>query len=253
MTSNRIRQLLRDNGTIHGCFLRYPDAGITELLALQGWDFIVLDAEHGPVQPHDCEQMVRSAELHGVAALARLPSCRNDHIQRYLDTGLMGLHAPCVGSRAEAEAIVSAAKYFPLGQRGLAAVRGAQYGQKQSLKDYAQYANANTVIVAQIETAEGLERLDDIAQVEGIDVIFIGPTDLSQSLGYPGELDHPAVQSAISRIIACANQHKKPWGIMVGDAESARSWRSRGARYIAVTFESMVRSACQSFLSTIKS
>ncbi len=244
---------METTGTIHGCFLRYPDAGVAELLALQGWDFIVLDGEHGTIQPRDCEHMVRSAELHGVAALARLPSGRSEHLQSYLDTGLKGVHVPCVSSGVEAETIVSAGKYFPLGQRGLAAVRAAEYGQKRSLREFAEDANANTAIVAQIETIAGLEGLDDIARVKGIDVLFIGPTDLSQSLGYPGELNHPAVQSAISRIIACANQHKKIWGIMAGDAESAMAWRSRGARYIAVTYESMVRSACQSFLSKVRS
>lgn len=249
MLENQTKKKLRAGQTVFGCFSRCLDAGFTEMLALQGWDFLVFDGEHGTLQPKDCEQLTRAAELRGVTPLVRVPSNDRPTIGRFLDTGAHGVHVPLVNSPAEARAAVESVKYLPQGIRGLAAVRAADFAQKVPVGEYVPFANEQTLVVLQAESGEAAERLPEILKVDGIDVVFIGPTDLSNSLGRPGEVEHPDVQNAITRIAECVIPSSAALGIMVSNSGAARQWQQRGARYITVTLEMMVRSACQSHLS----
>lgn len=181
---------------------RYPDAGLVELLGYQGWDFIVFDGEHGTLEPRDCENMVRAAELRDVTPIVRVSTNLPPVILRLMDSGAHRLHVPWVNSASEADAAVRAVKYYPRGTRGLAGVRAADYGRTTALGDYVRQANAEMLVVIHIETTEAVERFPEIAAVDGVDVIFIGPTDLSPSDGVPGEPEHPQVRAAIERIVA---------------------------------------------------
>jgi 4-hydroxy-2-oxoheptanedioate aldolase len=221
-------------------------------MALQGWDFLVLDAEHGVLEVSDIEQMVRAAELHRVPCLVRTAPAILESLGRVLDTGAAGIHVPSVSTAQQAAAIVRHAKYHPAGQRGLAAVRAAQYGQREPLSSYIRTANAETLIVVHIESIDAIEELGAICATDEIDVIFIGPTDLSHSLGVPGELNHPTVQAAMSRIVDVTLAAKKVLGVAVSDIDSALAWHRRGARYLAVTIEAMLRWSCQNFLSNMR-
>lgn len=248
MLTNTTKAKLKAGETVFGCFVRYADAGLIEMMSYQPWDFLVFDAEHGTIDPHACEHLVRAAELHGVTPLARVTTNRPDVILRFLDTGAQGAHVPWVNSAAEAKQAVSAIKYQPQGQRGLAGVRAADYGQGQPLAEYIQRANAETLVVLQVETAEAVERLPEILTVPGVDVIFIGPTDLSNSLGRPGDLQHAAVQKALQRIVGAVVPSHCALGIMVNSSAAAREWQERGARYITTTFESLLAPAMRSYL-----
>ena len=146
------KERLRAGELLYGCFLRYPDPGLTELLALQGFDFLVLDGEHGTMEPRDCENMVRGADVRGVPALVRVPVNEPPVILRFMDTGALGVHVPLVSSADDAERAVRAVKYGPRGTRGLTGVRAAAYGQRESLAEYVERANAETLVVVQIET-----------------------------------------------------------------------------------------------------
>ena len=143
-------------------------------------------------------------------------------------------------------------KYYPRGIRGLAGVRAADYGQAGSLGDYTQRANAETLVVLHIETAEAVERTAEIAAVDGVDVIFIGPTDLSQSLGVPGQPQHPVVQAAIDKVIQAVAPTSAALGIMVPNVAAARQWRARGARYITIGMESLLIPAAREYLKTAR-
>ena len=212
MQKNITKTKLKAGETVFGCFVRYPDPGLIEFLGYQGWDFLVFDAEHGTVEPRDCENMTRAAELRGVTPIIRVTTNWQPIILRFLDTGAQGLLVPWVQSAAEAEAAVRSVKYQPQGIRGLAGVRAADYGQTLSLGEYVEQANAETLVVLQIETAQAIEQLPEILKVEGIDVIFIGPSDLSQSLGLPGQAQHPTVQAAMQRIADCVASHGRRLG-----------------------------------------
>lgn len=252
MRTNTTKAKLKAGDTVFGCFVRYPDAGLVEVLGYQPWDFIVFDGEHGTLEPRDCENMVRAAELRGVTPIVRVTTNLPPVILRFMDSGAQGLHVPWVNSAAEAENVVRSVKYYPRGIRGLAGVRAADYGQTVPFADYVEQANRETLISIHIETAEAVERLPDIVAIDGIDVIFIGPTDLSQSYGVPGQPQHPSVQAGIQKIIDVVAKTNVALGVMVGSAEAARQWRARGARYITIGFESLLAPATRAYLQAVR-
>jgi len=252
MRTNTAKAKLKAGEAIFGCFVRYPDASLVEVMAYQPWDFLVFDGEHGVLEPRDCENLVRAAELRGMTPMVRVPTNLPPQILRLMDTGPLGLHVPWVNSPEEAEAAVRSVKYHPRGQRGLAGVRAADYGQAGSLADYTRQANAETLVVVHIETAEAVACAAEIAAVDGIDVVFIGPTDLSQSLGVPGQPQHPDVLAAIEKIIAAVAPSPAALGIMVPNLAAARQWRARGARYIAIGLENILMPAARDYLKAVR-
>jgi 4-hydroxy-2-oxoheptanedioate aldolase len=252
MQTNQVKARLKAGETVIGVFLRYPDAALAEVLALHGWDFIVFDGEHGTLEPRDCEHLVRAVEGRGGTPLVRVPTNQPPVILRFMDTGPLGLHVPWVNSAAEAEAAVQSVKYHPHGQRGLAGVRASGYGLTGSLGDYTQQANAETLVVIHIETMQAVEEAAAIAAIDGVDVVFVGPTDLSQSLGVPGQTQHPTVLAAIDRVIAAVAPSPAALGIMAPTAAALRQWQTKGFRYLTVTFDSVVNPAIREFLQTAR-
>jgi len=250
--TNKVKARIKAGETVFGCFVRFPDAGLVEFLALQGWDFFVFDGEHGTVMPEDCEHMTRAAELRDVAPFARVTTNEASTILRYMDTGLQGAHVPWVNSPAEAEAAVKAIKYYPRGVRGLAGARAADYGQREPLGEYVKKANAETLVTLQIETETAVNQVAEIAAVEDVDVIFLGPSDLSHSLGVPGELNHPKVIEALEHVTETVKQTDRTLGIYVGTVEMAKDWQKRGARYIATGVESLLKASSQNYFGTLR-
>ncbi len=252
MRTNTTKAKLKAGETVFGCFVRYPNATLIEVMGFQPWDFLVFDGEHGTLEPADCENMVRAAELRGVTPIVRVPNNQPHIILRLMDTGAHGLHVPWVNTAAEAEQVVRSVKYQPRGIRGLAGIRAADYGQTVPFGEYVQQANAETLVTIHVETVDAVEALPEIVKIDGIDVIFIGPTDLSQSLGVPGQATHPKVQDAISKIIDTVLPTDKVLGIMASNADTACQWKARGLRYITISFESLLRPAAVNYLKTVR-
>jgi len=252
LQTNKAKAKLKAGGTIFGCFVRYPNASLIEVMGYQPWDFLVFDGEHGNIESADCENMVRAAELRGVTPIVRVPTNQPHIILRYMDTGVQGLHVPWVNSAAEAEQVVRSVKYHPRGIRGLAGIRAADFGQAGTLGDYVQKANAETLITIHIETIDAVNHLEEMVAVDGLDVIFIGPTDLSHSLGVPGQPQHPTVQAAIQRIIDIGLKSNAAVGIMVTSAAVACEWRDKGLRYITIGFESVLTPAVKEYLRVVR-
>ncbi len=251
MRHNITKEKLKNGESVYGCFVRYPNAALVEVLGYCGWDFIVFDGEHGTVQPGDCEQMVRAAELQNVTPIVRVPVNQPHVILRFLDTGVQGLHVPMVKSAADAEAAVQSAKYQPRGTRGLASVRAADYAQLVPFTQYVAQANAETLVVVHIETGDAVDRLSEIIRIDGVDVVFLGPTDLSNSLGFPGESQNPKVKAVIEQFIETVSGARPALGVMVPNAEAARQWKAMGARYIAVGLEALLNPACRSYIKAL--
>ncbi len=252
MQKNTTKAKLQAGEHVFGCFVRYPDATLIEVQGYLGWDFLVFDGEHGTLEPRECENMVRAAELRGVTPIVRVTTNLAPIILRYLDTGAQGLHVPWVNTADEAERAVRAVKYFPRGNRGLAGVRASDFAQIGNLADYVVKANSETLVVLQVESAEAIEHLPKIVETDGVDVVFIGPNDLSHSLGFPGQMDHPKVKSALEQISAVVLPSKKALGIMVTNANAAREWRQRGARYITITLDSVACPAVRAYLAACR-
>src|ERR1700694_3518721 len=169
-------------------------AGLVELLGHLGFDGVFIDCEHGPGGWEDVEHMVRAAEVAGYSSVVRVD--RNDAatITRALDRGAGGVQIPHVNTAAEASAAVQHAKYAPLGHRGWSGWR-APFGEEPT--DFATRANAQTLVAVMLEEVEALDNLDEILRVDHVDVFFVAPGDLAQSMGYPGQTDPPQVPAAI--------------------------------------------------------
>ena len=252
MKPNPLKQKLRSDEPVFGCFCRYADADVAEFLALQPFDFMVIDGEHGVSEPVHWQAMVRSAELHETPTIIRVPRNERATILRAMDTGAQGVMVPMVNSAEEAESAVRYVKYPPRGIRGLAGARAADYAQRMPFDEYITYANEHSLVCVQIETRQAVDAVAQIAEVEGVDVIFIGPTDLSTAMGAPSRLDDPAVRDALDKIAAAVTASDKHLGIMVANAEAALRWVDRGARFVAVTSEAMMSSGCKAFLNAAR-
>tara|TARA_B100000686_G_scaffold337412_1_gene408504 strand:+ start:262 stop:1023 length:762 start_codon:yes stop_codon:yes gene_type:complete len=252
MQTNTTKQKLDDGETVYGAFFRTPDTSLIELQGYLGWDFLVLDGEHGTLQPRDVEDQCRACELRGITPIARATTNEQSIILRFMDTGVQGALIPFVNTADDAERAVQSIKYQPRGKRGLAGIRAADFGRTQSLGDYVKQANEETLVIAQIETTEGLANLDAIVQTPDVDIIFIGPNDLANSLGHPGNIPHPDVQAAMDKIAAATLNAGKILGLMIYNSEGARQWRDKGARFISVPFESVMTAAVTNFLDEAK-
>lgn len=234
--------------------MRHADPGLAEAMGHMGWDYMLFDGEHSAISPRECENLARVCELTGVTPIARVPYNLPWMIGQVLDTGMQGVQIPMINSGADAQAAALAAKYQPLGTRGLAAARAANYGQLLpfSLAGHTARSNAETLVIAQVETAAAIEQLPEILKVPEIDVIFAGPSDLSLSLGVPGEWQHPRLLAAFDTIIAAVQGTDKALGVLVPTLEAGLQWRDRGARYIMVVMEAILAPAVRNFLMTMR-
>ncbi|MBL67253.1 MAG: hypothetical protein CMO74_02190 [Verrucomicrobiales bacterium] len=252
MQTNTTKQKLNSGETVYGAFFRTPDTSLIELQGYLGWDFLVLDGEHGTLQPRDVEDQCRACELHGVTPIARATTNEQSTILRFMDTGAQGALIPFVNTDDDAERAVQSIKYQPRGKRGLAGIRAANFGRTGPLGDYVKRANEETLVIAQIETTEGLANLDAIVKTPDVDVIFIGPNDLANSLGHPGNIPHPDVQAAMDKIATTTLDAGKILGLMIYNSEGAQKWRDKGARFISVPFEAVMTAAVTNFLEEAK-
>lgn len=249
MLENALRDKLDSGESVFGCFTRYRDPALTEFIAMQGWDFLIFDGEHGTLEPRDIEEHCRAAEVRAVTPIARVTTNQPHIILRYLDTGIHGIHVPWVNSAVEVEQAVASVKYQPSGQRGLASSRASDWGMTESIGEYTRRANRETFVVIHIETAEAVEAVEQYVDVDGVDVLFIGPTDLSHSLGHPGDITHPDVIAAIERVRGVVVPSEKTFGIFARTPETALHWQERGARYFATTPDRFMKTGMQQYLA----
>jgi len=254
LRNNRTKTKLKAGEVVTGCYMRHADPGLAEALGYMGWDYLLFDGEHSPISARECEDLARVCELTGATPIMRVPWNIPWMIGQVLDTGMQGVQIPMVNSGTEAALAARAAKYNPSGSRGLAAARAANYGQVLpfNLAEYVSHSNAESLVIAQIETPAGIEQLPSILAVPEIDVVFIGPTDLSLSLGVPGNLEHPKVQQAFESIVSAVRKSDKALGILVANAEAAVQWQTKGARYIMVVMEALLGPAVRGFLQTVR-
>jgi 4-hydroxy-2-oxoheptanedioate aldolase len=252
MLENRTKAKLAAGEPVFGCFVRTAEPSLVEYVALLGWDFLVFDGEHGTLQPNQVEELCRAVEPRGVTPIVRVTTNDPPTILRYLDTGAHGAHIPWVNSAAEAERAVRSVKYSPRGQRGLAGSRASEWGLGEPLSAYVERANRETLVVIQVETQAAVDAIDDYLAIDGVDVLFLGPTDLSQSLGHPGDLGHPDVLAALERVAAAVIGSDKVLGIYAGTADMTREWLDRGARYFTTSLEPFLRDGMKAHLKHVR-
>jgi 4-hydroxy-2-oxoheptanedioate aldolase len=251
--NNITKAKLAAGGTVVGCFIRYPEPSLAEYIALLGWDFLIFDGEHGPLEPRDIEGLTRAVELRGVTPIARVTTNLPSIILRYLDTGVHGVHVPWVNTPEDVEAAVRSVKYGPRGNRGLAGVRASDWGLTESVGEYTARANRETMVIIHIETATAVDAIEKYVEIDGVDVLFMGPTDLSQSLGVPGQIDHPDVVAAMNRVAEVVVPSDKVLGLYAGTSEIVARWREKGARYFATGVDGFLKQGMREYLDRARS
>lgn len=229
-------------------FIGFPTIHIVEMAAYHRFDAVVLDNEHGMLSDENIEHMVIAAELAGVKPLVRVPSSDAVYILKAMDRGAHGVHVPQVETKEQALEVVAAVKYPPLGRRGAAfSMRAARYGTIP-IAEYLREANRRSFIAIHIESERALENVDAILEVEGIDLVYIGPTDLSVSLGYEGQVDHPQVIRAAEKIRDSAKKRGLSVGMHVKSAEGAKERFRWGADYVGITVTSLINGALSDYV-----
>ncbi|MDO9515578.1 MAG: aldolase/citrate lyase family protein [Syntrophales bacterium] len=250
---NELRRKLAAGEVVVGPFVGVNSPDLVEIMGIAGFDFCVIDTEHGPMDPESIQNLVRAAELSGMTPIVRAPRAEAVDILKVLDIGAQGIHVPQVNSRETAVDVAKAARYHPEGLRGVAVPRALSYGLRPLGEALAE-ANRELMVITHCENVQGLERLDEIASVDGIDLIFVGPYDLSQSLGVPGEIFHPSMVEAVSRALDAITGAGKPAGIFVTSVDEAKRRIDEGFRYIAYSMDSLIfGNACREAVSTLRS
>ncbi len=214
---------------VYGTIVSLPSPEIAEAMALAGFDWLFIDLEHGAMSVLECQRMIQAVGDRA-ESLVRVPELTESAIKKVLDTGAGGIIVPKVNTRAEAEKAVAYSKYPSQGQRGVGATRAHGYGIH--FNDYVARANEDLMVVLQIERIEGVEHIESIAAVPGVDVIFIGPYDLSASMGLMGQLDHPSVLEAIARVEAVCREKGMYMGFFGMTPESVKPYVEKGYRLI---------------------
>lgn len=235
--ANKLKEKLRNGQNVYGTFAFAGEPAFVEIMGRAGLDFVLIDTEHTPNPVERVEHLIRAAEASGITPLVRVNNNHHTPILTALDAGARGIVVPSVNTAEQAQAVVRSARYAPQGERGLAGiVRAAHYGFTP-LADYVERANEETLIMVQVEHVEAVRNLDEILAVDGIDAIFIGPMDLSQSMGLTGQLEHPEFRRTIHDIITRGRAAGKEVAIFCVSAEDAAYWRNAGATILTIGAE----------------
>jgi len=237
LKKNNLKEAIKEGKVVLGPFMKFTDPAAVEIMGFAGFDFVIIDAEHGPISMESAQNMIRAAESVNITPIIRVGSNDESLILRALDVGAQGIEIPQINSRSDAVRAVKSVKYSPQGERGVCRyVRAANYSSMNKFK-YFKSANEETMIIAHIEGVEGINNLNEILSVSGIDVIFIGPYDLSQSLGIPGEVNHPLVTEKMKEVVSKCKENKIAVGTFADDVETAKSWISLGVQYMSFSVD----------------
>jgi 2-dehydro-3-deoxyglucarate aldolase/4-hydroxy-2-oxoheptanedioate aldolase len=203
--------------------------GLAKILEAAGIDFAFIDMEHGAFSHTEVADLVTWFKATPLAVFVRVPVGTYPFIARVLETGAAGVMIPNVDTAAQARAAVEAAKFRPLGRRGVSFASAVNdYVDVDDLPPYMREMNAQTIVICQIESAEGLEQADDIAATDGVNILWLGQYDLTASLGIVGEFEHPRFQEAVKHVIATAHRHGKLAGIQSGSVTQLHQWKQWG-------------------------
>lgn len=229
------REQLRKGGVLFGVFCKTTAPEFVEIIGRAGFDFCILDMEHGPIQLETLQNLIRAAECSGLLPIVRTRDSLAEGLSQPLDLGAGGIQVPQIASEAEAQTVVDAVKFAPFGHRGVCRfVRAASYSA-MNRSDYFAAANEALVILQLEGTA--LDEYEKVADVPGVDILFIGPYDLSQALGVPGEIEHPKVLEEMQKIIAVAKRKGKTIGVFADSPTQAQRWIEAGVQYIAYSVD----------------
>lgn len=243
----RLPEMLRSGRPLRGIFNGIPSPAIVEMCAYAGFDFLLIDNEHGSANFETTEHMLRAARACGIPALVR---CLEHDIARTLDIGAGGLQIPMVNTAAHAAALVQQVKYpLRLGEGGVSGQRGSAFSTRAAGygafggAEHTRRSNEGIALVVMIETAQGVANAAEIAGVDGVDAVFIGPNDLAHNMGYGNQWSDPAVQAAIEQALKAIHGAGKCPGILALTLDDEETYAAWGARYFASVTTGIITSA----------
>jgi 2-dehydro-3-deoxyglucarate aldolase/4-hydroxy-2-oxoheptanedioate aldolase len=238
VAANRMRLKLAEGRTVIGTMVvEFRQSALMTLLANAGLDFVLIDNEHGPFSIETIAELSRAARAAGLTPIVRVPELTYAHVVQPLDAGAQGIMLPRVTSPDQVELCLACMKYLPQGRRGAVLARGHTGFQGGPLTETLAELNRESFLIAQIETAEAVSRLDEILAVPGLDAALIGPTDLSVALGVAGQMEHPTLVSAIERTMAACVTHGVVPAIHTNDVAMTAAWARRGMRLVSISSE----------------
>jgi len=229
-----VKERILSGGISIGTFIfEFCTTGIGRLATNAGAEFAIFDMEHTGWNMETIKMLMASSRSADLVPLVRIPATEYHFVSRALDMGAMGIMIPMCESAEQAKKLVSSAKYPPFGKRGAAFTIAHDDYKPGNIVEKIASANSQTLLIAQIETVGGLENLDAIASVDGIDVLWIGQTDLSTSLGVPGQFDHPLFKDAVKKVVDSCNRHGKVAGFMPLSIAEGKQFMNQGFRMLA--------------------
>ena len=252
MKTNTMKAKLARGEPALGCSIMFPAPQLVEMLAFAGFDWVLLDCEHGSLSPADVEVMAMAADAAGITPIGRPATNRPEDIMRVMDRGVAGVQIPHVDTAEIARRSVAAVKFGPTSVRGLAAgTRPDRWGFSGGAAAFTAQANAESLVVVQIESQTAVGNVEEILRVEGIDVFFVGPSDLSQSMGHPGDAKAPRVAAAIASVTRAIVDAGKTPGTPA-TADSVADVIGAGNRYIYTHVPKLIGAGATAFLQVAR-
>lgn len=249
MKENKLKSTIESGKVAFGVISPTTDPVICEYIGLSGFDFYMIDGEHGGISISNVTNLVRACEIRNCTPLARIRSVDPKLILQYMDAGVMGVMMPTINTVEDVKILVDSIKYPPIGSRGLGPVRASDYMQgSMSQLEYVTFANQQTLVIPQIETLECVKNLKAICEIDGVDGFIIGPRDLAMSMGFYDGPGHDEVQKMLDEIFATIKDSGKWFGTVAGTPEQANALIAKGAKFILNSVQGLIKVRSKEFL-----
>lgn len=247
MQTNKTKAKLSEGKVVFGAIISRYAPDLVELFGAIGYDFVMLDCEHGPMDLDQLEHMVRAAEVFGITPIARVPDHADATILRFLDRGVQGVIVPHVNTREEAEAVAKAARYYPEGHRGVGGGRAHDYGVGISREESTRWINTQTLVIPMVEETEAVKNLDAILTVPGVDVLHVASGDLGQSMGNPGAAEVRHLMRQVIPKIRAAGKLVGVGGNSPSDTAGVAEFIQLGANFVTISAWGLLRLGAEAF------
>jgi 4-hydroxy-2-oxoheptanedioate aldolase len=251
MRTNTTKAKLNEGEVVFGAIISRYAPDLVELFGALGYDFVMIDCEHGPMDLDQVEHMVRAAEVFNITPIARIPDHADSTVLRFLDRGVQGVIVPHVNTKEEADGVARAARYFPEGHRGMGGGRAHDYGVGVSRDDSTRWINSQTLVIPMIEETEAVENLDSILGVPGVDVLHVASGDLGQSMGNPGPTEVRRLMSQLVPKIKAGGRFVGVGGNSPADAAGVAEFIKLGANFVTVSGWGLLRIGAEDFLKNV--
>ena len=252
MRTNTTKEKLSQGEVVFGAIITRFAPDMVEIMGAIGYDFVMIDCEHGPSDLDQVEHMVRAGEAFGITPIARIPNHADDTILRFLDRGVQGIIVPHINTKEEAESVALAARYYPEGHRGVGGGRPHDYGINTNRDESTRWVNSQVLVIPMCEETEAVENLDAILTVPGVDIIHVAAGDLGQSMGNPGPEEVRKQMRQVVPKIRTAGKSVGVGGNSPTDAAGVAEFIGLGANFVTISAWGLLRMGAEDFRKRVQ-